>query len=259
MKDLLILEYHSISFVVKRPLAVKVDNFEKQVRYLSDKCYTPISFDDLYKSMRGNVTLPKKPLIITFDDGYLDNYTYAFPILKKYGFTATIFLATDYIDNTVNFDLVPASQGGRNILSWKEVNELSEAGWSFGSHTCSHSILTEISIELAKDEIASSKSRIEMQTGKAVTSFCYPAGKFNDRIKGLVKQSGYRTACTEIMPNEKKEDLFSLERIGIYRGDSLSIFRMKIAKWFRYIQKHDNLYNLFHFARRLCQIVGAGR
>jgi len=237
-----ILEYHSVNDMINTPLSVTTGNFKRQMEYLSKRGYTTISLDDLYRYYTSKSPLSKKPIIITFDDGYEDNYVNAYPIFKKYGFTATIFLVTGYVDKVVKFELPPASSNGENILSWEEIREMKKNGISFGSHTCSHSFLTRIPDDQAEWEIKESKKRIEEEVEIKVNSFCYPSGDFNEKIKQMVISSQYRVACAEVLPLQEKQDLLCLERIAIYRRDDMLMFRFKLSRLFPFITKRRVLY-----------------
>ena len=237
-----ILEYHSVNDRISRQLAVPVSSFEMQMRYLVEEGYTPISVDELSKSYASTSHLHLKPILITFDDGYRDNYVNAYPILNRFGFKATVFLATDYIDRTAEFSALPASLEGKNILSWDEIREMKEGGIAFGSHTCSHSILPIMQDEQAESEIRKSKSRIEDQLGVEVVSFCYPNGRFNQKIREMVVSSHYLAACAETFQDPNNEDLFCLRRIRISRGDNMLAFRFKLSRLFLWVTKRHSIY-----------------
>ena len=150
--------------------------FEKQVQYLLSKGYNFIGLEDLFSGTC------KKPAMLTFDDGYLDNYKYVFPILKKYNIKAVIFLI--------------AGQVGINpaLMTWEQIHEMQESGLvSFGSHGLNHKNIRRMEEHLALQELKESKKLLEDKLGHTVQAFCYPfgAGGTDKRVRALVLKSGY--------------------------------------------------------------------
>ena len=153
-------------------LFVKPSEFEKQIKYLSDNNYTFCTFDDWY-----DLYDIEKPVFITFDDGYEENYTEIFPILQKYNAKITLFLVTD-----------PDKE---KILTLDMIREMSDSGLvKFESHTMTHVNLTQISSDGEKlaDELRNSKLKIEEMTGKRVIALAYPHGKYNEKIIEKTKE-----------------------------------------------------------------------
>ena len=178
-----ILYYHSIKSVAKNELCMSPDKFEKQIAYLSQHGYHCITMTQLYDFFYGNGQLPEKPIVITFDDGYKDNYTTAFPILKKYNFTATVFVITSNV-------------GHSNNLSWSQLKDLINNGWLVESHTVSHYDLTKLDSTKLAQELNDSKTDLEKQLGTKVDYFAYPSGRFNKNVEMAVKNAGYLMAFT---------------------------------------------------------------
>ena len=125
-----VLNYHQVNDEDVNLLTVPTETFAQQMQYLADEGYVTISPDQLYEYITTGAPLPEKPILITFDDGYEDNFRNAYPILKEHGMQATIFLITDFVGQ---FD---------NYLNWSEIVEMSEYGIYFGSHTLDHEELT---------------------------------------------------------------------------------------------------------------------
>ena len=128
----LVLNYHKIDHTFIS-LAVRPEDFDHQMKYLRDNGYHTISPDELYEALAGSGNLPENPVMITFDDGYEDNYTNAYPILKKYGFKATIFVVTGFLD-----------KHKKGYLSWDEAREMNKNGINIESHTVNHRSMTDL-------------------------------------------------------------------------------------------------------------------
>ena len=166
-----ILMYHNIGYE-EGSFFVKPENFTRQMEYIKKNGYEVITLDELVRSIKSKKSFKRNKVVITFDDGYQGNFEYAYPILKKFGFPATIFLVTDFIDENLVF------------LSWDEVAVMSKNKISFGGHTKSHLYLGKIQDEKAAfEEIAGSKKVIEQKIGIPVGYFCYPSGGFCQRAK----------------------------------------------------------------------------
>lgn len=158
--------------------------FERQLKYLRDNGYTSISLDYLSLVLDKKRDLPVNPVIITFDDGWGSQYKYAFPLLKKYNFTATFFIFTNGIDK-------------ENFLTSEQIKEMIDAGMTIGAHTVSHGYLfKETDEDKIKKEIIESKKFLEDKFGISVTDFAYPFGHYNDDILKIIKESGFNTART---------------------------------------------------------------
>lgn len=196
-------------------LRVPCKKFDWQIKFLYSHGYHSVTIDDVVKHFKYGNKLPSKPIVISFDDGYENNYKYALPILKKYNFKATIFLVYNTLNKTNIFDK-PFHQPTNKMLTYSEVYKLIKNGIEIGSHTLNHPILTKVSINTARKEITDSKTNIEKRFGINIKVFCYPHGKYNSNIKVLVKQAGYECAITTDQGvNNKNSDLYALKRIRI--------------------------------------------
>lgn len=209
-----VLSYHQVGDSEPNSLTVPTAEFEKQMAYLSAEGYHTITPDELNAYLTTGAALPAKPVLITFDDGYRDNYENAFPILQKYGMTATIFLVSDFMDR---FD---------NYLTWEQVKELSEAGIYMGSHTLSHFELTALSPEDLHLQLEGGKLATEWQTFKFVEYMAYPCGSYNDEVLSEAKNCGYKGG-------------FSVRYALVHQGDNpYTLSRVPI---FAYGSTHDFL------------------
>ena len=170
---------------------------------------------------------------ISFDDGYGNNYDSVFPLLEKYGLTATIFLITDFIDGKI----VSQKFGGRGLslrpLTWDEIKAMDRAGIIFGSHTKSHPKLSSLSRDAVREELMGSKERIEELLGHKIYGLAYPSGyggSFNPMVTEVAKEVGYKFAYTNMMGsnNYGKEEGFGLRRVRIYSEDGPMKLKMKL-------------------------------
>jgi len=231
------IEYGQQRYNLKE-LSVLPDLFEKQLSCLRHQGYRPVSLKDYLADQQGKLTLPAKSVAITFDDGFQNFFSFARPLLKEYGYTATVFLVTDKINSN-----------DRDFLSWEEVIRLKEEGFSFGAHTCSHAVLTSLPLEQARREIRESKKTIEEKLGSLVEFFCYPYGKFNPTIQNLVKDSGFLGATVTPAGPGVEEGSYSLKRIGINRNNSMFVFRFKISGVFSWLREQKILWQMLQWLK----------
>lgn len=285
-------DIHSSSEYIIPGIAVSSKVFERQIEYISEK-YKVITLHELTQLLRSGKPIPRRCIIITFDDGWYDNYLCAYPILKNSHLPATIFLSTDYIDSNqifwflqlqflivegrMSFEdvlkiaaeveaegrgqdserrarsesvatatadifayvkkhdqrqiqriLERMTEGfglnreklpqGRWVLSWSEVKAMILDSIEFGSHGCSHRMLTNLTADEVLLELASSKSMIEAQIGTTVHSLAYPNGNFDEGIAKIASECGYDCAVTtkSISKAGDRFSLFALPRIGIH-------------------------------------------
>lgn len=203
--------YHSISTSRNNPLCVSSAQFEKQLRTLIEGGFTPITATELNTAYQMGTQLPRNPFVITFDDGYTDNYTRAFPILKKYNAKATIFVITSLISQ------------GKWYLTWDQLREMEESGLvDIESHTVNHYDLNTLSKTQVKKELLGSRTILEEKLHKPVEIFCYPAGKFNPQIVTMLKESGYKMSFTTRpgFANYNKQGPLTLHRIRVFPDHS---------------------------------------
>ena len=197
-------------------LKVTPQMFEWQMAYLKRNGYHTVSLGDVLDHFEKGKELPPKPLVITFDDGYKDNYQYAYPILRKYSFTATVFVVAGTIGKINEFDVRAKLQPKNPMMNWSEIRELAAGGITIGSHTLSHPHLSQLDLAVAKKEMLKSKEILEQGLRKKVQYFCYPYGDLNASLAKIVKDCGYRAATTTaqglVMASSNS---FQLKRIRI--------------------------------------------
>lgn len=236
--------YHSVDDDKCKKIALPAESFCRQMEYLSSKGYQTLTLDQFYNLMTTGQKIPRKSIILTFDDGYDDSYSVVFPILRKYNFVANFFITTNYVGTTKVFDWDEKISNRRMILSWKEVKEMSDCGMVIGSHTCTHRLLTQIPLKEARYEVETSKAVIESKINKPVNFLSYPKNDFNEKIKKMVKIAGYCGACATRLSINNKQDIFSLERTGIYKADNIISFRTKLLPVSRILQRLEMINSL---------------
>ena len=182
-----ILVYHSIGpaqnkkeTAMQMHYRVTASTFEKQMKYLQDNKYHPISFFTYVDSLANNTKLPDKAIILSFDDGWKNQYKYAVPVLEKYNFPATFFIVTNYFNSNYGA-----------YMNWDNLKDLTAHNFEIGSHTKRHLILTKIDSKKLTDELTKSKKMLEDKLGIKVTTLAYPNYMQNATVREAVKSAGY--------------------------------------------------------------------
>jgi peptidoglycan/xylan/chitin deacetylase (PgdA/CDA1 family) len=296
-KRIVILMYHRFSEKTE-PFKTRQDIFENQIRFLTKK-YRFVSLKDYSDILSGKrMSLPGNSIILTIDDGYEDNYTFAYPILKKYSIPATIFLAADFVDRKcwlfsdklqfilknakdpvfefplgstihhfdvdtfekwhrtqltifnfcktlnqddkerfvselakhVRVDVPEKTNGEFSPLNWNQIREMKIDGVEFGSHTCSHPILSSLTQKQIEYEVIDSRKEIEKNINSEVYSFCYPNGQpadFDNRVVDVLGKAGYSCAVTTVpgYNQSRSVDPFLLRRIAIGESNKVDMAR----------------------------------
>jgi len=179
---------------------VAPDMFEEEIKLLSEWGYSTITTELLIKSINEGADLPAHPIVITFDDGHLDNYTNAFPIMKKYGFTGVLYIVANYM-------------GAEDYLNADQIIEMASAGWEVGSHSVNHQDLTTLDPEQQRYEIIESRNILESRLGVPVLTIAYPFGLSNSSVVDYAVHGGYIGAMGLGMTyNQGSFNLFALQR-----------------------------------------------
>lgn len=199
-----ILLYHHIAdHKPQNPYFVSPTNFDQHMAWLRDHGYQPLTVSRAIDCLAGHCQLPNKPVVITFDDGWTDEYTNGFSILKKYGFPATYYVKLN------NFN---KSDG----LTTAQLKEMKAAGVEIGSHTMTHPDLRRKSDRQLRFELAESKRILERDLDIQIKAFAYPGGALNNRVVAAVKAAGYESATTTVHSIlQNPADLFRLRRVHI--------------------------------------------
>lgn len=209
-----ILTYHSIS-EGPPPLAVSPALFAKQMEWLrSNARVVPLA--EIVSALVERRALPAGTVALTFDDGYRDFYSNAFPVLQRLQLPATVFLPTDRCGSTNAWPGQPRWVKEMPLMGWREIGELAAAGMVFGSHSASHPRLDQVSAEVLEHELLSSKNNIAAHTGQTAEFFCYPYGVWNATVREAV-QRHYRGACSTGVGRMKPDaDPYALPRVDVH-------------------------------------------
>jgi peptidoglycan/xylan/chitin deacetylase (PgdA/CDA1 family) len=196
-----IREYKDTDTIKTKAFITTPEEFEKQMKYLHDHGYNVITFTDLLKGFNG-LALPKKPVILTFDDGYANQYVNALSILEKYHLVGTFFIFTNAISSYHDY------------MTWDEIKDLHQRGMSIGAHTKSHPKLTKIKTEKElEDEIVGGKQILEEKLGIPIEYFAYPYGLNNYITIDVVKKAGFLLAVgIKKGDDQELHDIYKLER-----------------------------------------------
>lgn len=247
-KRISILLYHSIDQNNAR-YNVNPEQFMMQMEYLR-KNYHVVSLDTVLNFIREGKDLPKKPVAITFDDGYYSVYQNAYPVLKRLKLPATVFITTGYVQKQMPLDRIQL-----RMLGWNEIKEMSNSGLTIGAHTVTHPNLEQVVPETARKEILESKEEIERNIGKTVRYFASPYGRENEEIVDLIKSLGFDYAFGRLSSKEfirKEADNFISNRTEIDRTVAFWMFKVKLTKavdWYhKFEQTLSKIVNRFPFS-----------
>lgn len=214
-----ILCYHRFADCCDSALCIPTDVFERQMRYLKDNGYRTITPEQLLAFLEYRQPLPRRSVMITVDDGYSSFYTVAYPILKKYGFTATLFIYTDFVGVS------------RSALSWRQLQALKADGFTIGSHTVMHSDLSKRGenedeaayLSRLRREIFESKAVIDQRLNQDTFFFAYPYGRADATAMAMVRQAGYKMAVTVNRGgNPFFSDPYALQRDQVLERDMVT-------------------------------------
>ncbi|MBN2190559.1 MAG: polysaccharide deacetylase family protein [Candidatus Aureabacteria bacterium] len=227
-----VLMYHKVSRrnVRKEKLRVFPEDFRRQLKYLKEKGYKSISLKELEEYLGGKRKFCFKPVVLSFDDGYKDNYLNAVPILSEYGFSAVFFISTAYVGKDNLWDINEAASG-EPMMDWDEIKDLCEQGFEIGSHTVSHADLTKVPREEIVKELKNSKAVLESELGVEITAVSYPFGHYNREVMEVTSETGYSLGiATRHGINAEADNPLAVKRILIRGYDMWLDFILNVTR-----------------------------
>ena len=246
MRSIPVLMYHHVAPRPGDMVTVTPETFEGQMRHLAEAGYTTLSLDDLLSIVRGETEPPRRAVAITFDDGWLDNWVHAFPVLRKYRLRAAVFVVTDWVERAsapesvdgphVSFpphrEMCERAERGeaRGVaLDWERIGEMRNSGLvRFYSHTRSHVKCDRVPEDVVAEELLSAKKTLEERLGSPCPYLCWPYGKFTPRATAIAREAGYEAVFTTRHDVVRRGvDPFDLPRIVV--KDSVPWFTRRMA------------------------------
>ena len=229
---LAILAYHKVDTVPPGAQYpgnyVLPEQFDSQLAALKRWGFRSIAFSQYLNFRSDQRSLPSRPIIITFDDGYRTTLTTAAPILRKYGFRATIFLVTDSIGQTNSWD---PDEIQEPLLGAGEIREMQQDCFAFGSHTRSHVHLPALAPGAAEEQLTSAKAALGTLLGSEPAILAYPYAEHTEETRSLARKAGYRAAVgIRRRLNSERTDLFALNRIPVSLGTSIARFQWDLFR-----------------------------
>ncbi len=213
-----ILMYHHLeqlganASTVQQDWTVSPANFIAQLDYYQSQGYHTVTLGQVLAFFEKGAPLPIHPMVLTFDDGWIDDYTVAFPALRARGMVGTFFVPTQFAD-----------AGGKTLLGWDQIKEMDAAGMEFGGHTINHPNLTQVSADEVLRQLQTSKTKMETRLGHPTLALSYPNGAYNSEVINRARRVGYRAAVGLCCGYQIKADmLMTLPRIRISYNDTLA-------------------------------------
>ena len=245
MRPVPVLMYHHVNPHHGDIVTVTPAVFEEQMRYLRESGYKTLTIPELLSYMGGGYCPKERAVVVTFDDGWIDNYIYAFDVLEKYGIRATVFIVTDRTERASEKTgqvvapvpnhreskaLIRNGEEEKVVLSWELVRKMAESGLAeFYSHTKSHKKCDSLSEGELFEELGESKRVMEERLGRPCPYLCWPYGKYNNRAIGVAKELGYKALFTTYHGVAKTgSDPFAIKRIVVKDKDTWFKRRMAV-------------------------------
>lgn len=241
--NLPILMYHAVE--AGEPsgygYAVPAAQFERQLDAIRREGFETISLGQLFDGLDGKAPLPRKPIVLTFDDAYRNVYQVAWPLMRERAMTGTLFVVADHVGGSNEWDEAKGMPR-LDLMDASELKSLADAGWEIGSHGCRHLELAKADENQQRDEIFRSKSELESLLGITPGFYAYPYGSYSEPVKEMLREAGYRGACSMFSrASSVTADRFCLRRVMPHRGDSALSFRLKLSPlYLRYVAWRDS-------------------
>lgn len=223
-REIRILMYHRVNpseALSDMQISVTPESFQKQMASLKENGWSVIPLENAVEQISRGYIKRDRQVVISFDDGYKDNFEHAFPVLQDHGFSAIIYLESGKCGIHPDY------------LTLSDIQTMLKGNIQFGAHTVNHPNLPTISGEQAWMEIAASRQALESALDREITSFAYPSGKFKAAHREMVVKAGF-TSAVSIRPggNRSGSDLYALNRTEIARHDSIADFENKLKGGF---------------------------
>ncbi|MCI7442235.1 MAG: polysaccharide deacetylase family protein [Clostridium sp.] len=213
-----VLYYHSVDPSEANEVIISPEKLKEQLTFIKDSGYTTLTISELNDYILNNTPIPEKSIVITFDDGYADNYINAFPILKELDIKATIFVISNFTDKDGYY------------MTSQQIKEMSDYGIDIQSHTASHSHLNQLTYEEQLSELKTSKEKLESIIGKPIISVAYPFGDYDDNTILASEEAGYSLAFnTNKGLADRDDNPLNLNRIYISSTYSIEDFKEKLT------------------------------
>lgn len=226
-----VLMYHEVSpspHASFRRYTVTLRDFTRQMRWLATFGYRTIDLDTLARARLSRGSLPKRPVVITFDDGFQGCADHAVPVLRAHGFTAAFYLVTGLVGATSRW-LLPELGMELPLMSWDTVRALAAEGFQCGAHTVTHPRLPGLDPARRRAELVDARRRLEDELDRPIVHLAYPYGSFDPDVRAAAAEAGYLTACsTRAGLSGADDDLLALRRITIYGHDSVMDFACRL-------------------------------
>lgn len=191
-------------------LSVAPRLFDEQLSYLNRARFTSVSLDQVVAHMVHGAPLPPRPVVLSFDDGYEDFYTTAFPLLRKHHLTATTYLVVNFL-------------GKPRYMTWRQAREIQDAGMEIGAHTMDHLDLTIQPLAQARHQILDSAVLLRRRLAAPVRTFAYPSGRYNATVLRLVAEAGFTSAVTtQYGDRQTVSRLLTMPRLRVPGGISMA-------------------------------------
>ncbi|MGD9140982.1 MAG: glycosyltransferase [bacterium] len=239
-----VLMYHKIPdepFETEHGVYITRANFRRHLEYFRKRGFTAITFreyGEFASGMRDMSDFPRRPIILTFDDGYRDNFTNLLPMMNEFGFRGVLFLLGD---NSADYNFWDADRGDHYdpLMTLEEKKAFLQAGWEIGAHSMTHPDLTAMDYGQAKWEIEESRRRLEADLGAEIVSFAYPGGRVDERVKRLTQQAGFVFGIsTDTGGLHIEDDRFQVFRVNMFPGDAGFQLWKKSSSWYRRYYRH---------------------
>ena len=229
--DVPVLMYHEVSptpHPAFRRYTVTVRQFARQMRWLAAFGYQAIDMDALVRARLGQGSLPRRPVLITFDDGFQGCADYAVPVLRRHEFTAVFYLVTGLMGETSRW-MLPELGVELSLITWETARALAAEGFQCGVHTVTHPRLATLDPARCRAELVDARKRLEDELGRPAVHLAYPFGSYDPGVQAIAAEAGYVTACsTRPGLSGVDDDLLALHRVTIYGHDSLFDFACRL-------------------------------